>query len=477
MKKKTLLALACAFALHGSAQNWSAICDGKKGAAWYGSQEAVDIADIVVSVQKDNGGWDKNKEMHKLSDSDYAKMLNDKKGRSCLDNGATTQEMCFLARVYSHTKDAKYRESFNKALNMIFKVQKAKGGWSQYYPLSGNGSYHDYITFNDDLVTRVMKLLKDINDGMAEFDGLLSENMLAKCQDSYNLALDMVLRAQVDDNGYPSAWCAQHDPDDLLPAHGRPHEHPSVSGSESAKLLSFLMTLDNPSAKVQKCIVSAVKWFDKHKIPNKKVVDFNNPDGQKDRRVVDAPGSDMWGRFIQFGGATAEKVYKKYVDKLKTFNKTRTYTQDGKAYSYKEHEIAEMSYDPSKAYQPIFGIYDNNVPHLYYRFLYSYEDTPYATDWKGCSVPTSLAAGNRSSYQYLGNWLDKVIDREYPAWVKKWNVDEKKIMEEIEIAAGIANAAVSKKEEACTKWLENGMLMIKRNGNVYNDKGQLLDNK
>lgn len=399
--------------------SWSKICAGKMTADWYGSEEAQKIADIVLSVQKNNGGWMKNDELHKLTDSQLKTLQNSRTAHSCLDNTATTQEMRFLAKVYQKTKVEKYRESFLKALNMIFAAEKGCGGWSQYWPLSGNGSYQDYITFNDDLMTNVMRLLKDIASNKDDFNDLVDETTRKRCQTSFDHAIEVIIKCQVDDNGTPAAWCAQHDTIDYLPAVGRPHELPSISGSESANLLSYLMTIDNPSAELQQTIHSAVAWLDSHKIDGKAVEDFTNANGESDRRVIDKAGSAVWGRFIQIGGESGKRIYESFFNMLKKRGKSRSYSTGGKTYTYSEYEIASKSYDETKAYQPIFAIYDDNIQHLYYRFLYSYEDAPDAVDWKGCTVPTSLNALRRKNYQFMGSWPQNVIKNEYPAWKQR----------------------------------------------------------
>ncbi|MDD4360936.1 MAG: pectate lyase, partial [Bacteroidales bacterium] len=312
-----------------------------------------------------------------------------------------------------------YRTAFGKGLQLIFDAEKANGGWSQYLPLSGNGSYHDYITFNDDLMTNVMKLLRDIQGNTGDFKDIVDEATRERCLASFNKGIEVILKCQVDDNGTKSAWCAQHDPVDFLPTEGRPHEHPSISGCESAALLSFLMTIPNPSTELQEAITAGVTWLDAHKIEGKAIEDYTNGDGIADRRIVDRPGSAIWGRFIQLGGEKADQVYTKFFNKLQASNKSRSYTYDGKTYTYKEYEIATTSYQPDKAYQPVFGIYSNDYAHLFYRFLYNYEDTPPVVDSKGLPVATSLMAGNRRGYQYLGSWGLNVINAEYPAWKQK----------------------------------------------------------
>ena len=141
---------------------WYQVCMGQMPAEWYGSTEAQEIADIVIAVQKNNGGWMKNDQLHKLSSSDYQRLVNEKNGRSCLDNVATTQEMRYLARVWKATGNDTYRQAFLRGLQMIQTAQKGCGGWSQYLPLSNDNGYQDYITFNDDLMVNIMNLLRDI---------------------------------------------------------------------------------------------------------------------------------------------------------------------------------------------------------------------------------------------------------------------------------------------------------------------------
>ena len=424
--KKTLLILCVLWgfvlgmsAADAASMKWSDICSGKMGAEWYGSAEAQQIADVVLYVQKTNGGWMKNDELHKLTENEKKALYNARGEHSCLDNGATTMEMRFLAKVWQKTKVEKYRESFLKALNMIFKAEKGCGGWSQYWPLSGNGSYQDYITFNDDLMTNVMRLLQEIANGKGDFTDMTDETVRQHCSQSVQRAIDVIIKCQVDDNGTPAAWCAQHDTTTFLPTEGRPHELPSISGSESASLLSYLMTIDKPSKALQQTIHTAVAWLDAHKIPGKAVEDFTNANGEKDRRIIDREGSAVWGRFIQLGGASAERTYKAFFNKLRNRGKSRSYSTGGKTYTYTEYEIATKSYNPDMAYQPIFAIYDNNLANLFYRFMYHFEDTPDSVDWKGCPVMTSLNAARRTSYQFMGSWPLNVIKSEYPAWKQR----------------------------------------------------------
>ncbi|MBQ4633002.1 MAG: hypothetical protein IJB46_06600, partial [Prevotella sp.] len=78
---------------------------------WYGSDEAKRVAENVLLYQRNSGGWPKNVEIHEeLTEQQKNKIISQKGELSCFDNGATTTEMRFLARVYRHVPDSRYRE-------------------------------------------------------------------------------------------------------------------------------------------------------------------------------------------------------------------------------------------------------------------------------------------------------------------------------------------------------------------------------
>lgn len=398
-------------------QKWGHVCRGSMPAEWYGSDRARGIADTVLAIQKDNGGWMKNDQMHRLSDQDYQRLIREKHHHSCLDNYATTQEMRFLARVWQATGDARYRESFLRGMNLLLTAQKGCGGWSQYWPLSGGGSYQDYITFNDDLMTNVMLMLRDIYENQGIFAGITDEQDRARCRKAFDRGLQCIIDCQIPDGKGRSIWCAQHD---TVPPYyateGRPHELPSYSGSESATLLSFLMTVENPSKELRTCIEQAVAWLDQHKIADKAVEDFVNAQGEEDHRIIDQPGSALWPRFIQIGGKVAKPTYELFFNHLQARNKKRYVFYNNMRYTYMEADNARQSYDPKKAYQPLYGIYKDSLQNLYYRFLYNYEDAPAVPDKNGVPTRTSLMPVNRYKYQFIGDWPWEVIYGEYPVW-------------------------------------------------------------
>lgn len=424
-----IMLFAAASAQTYKTKTWAQICSGAMDTEWYGSAEAISVADTLLGVQKTNGGWMKNDQYHKLTSTELAdrKDLNGTNGRSahsCFDNYSTTQEMRFLAKVYNQTKQQRFLDAFKKALNLIFTAGNGmNGGWGQYWPLSEDRySYQNYITFNDDLMTNMLRILQEIYEEKGDFKGLVDADTRTRCKEQWDKALQCVLNCQINDNGVKAGWCAQHDPKDFLPTEGRPHELPSVSGSESATLLSYLMTISNPSEELQQCIIAAVEWFKAHKYKeNAAMADYTNSKGEADRHIIDQEGSNLWGRFIQIGGESGKAIYNKFYNKLRARGNKRTHHSTG--YKYYEYQILEASYNEAMAYQPIYAIYTNDYPELFYRHLYNYDDTPDAEDKYGQTVATSLKATNRRSYQYLGSWLDGTI-KSYELWKAKIDAEK-----------------------------------------------------
>src|SRR5213080_1405206 len=75
----------------------------KQPREWYGSTEAVRIADNLIAYQRESGGWPKNIDMAVVLNENQRSNIEKEKGSndSTIDNGATYSQMIFLARVYT----------------------------------------------------------------------------------------------------------------------------------------------------------------------------------------------------------------------------------------------------------------------------------------------------------------------------------------------------------------------------------------
>jgi PelA/Pel-15E family pectate lyase len=270
---------------------------------WYASAEALRIADIVLLFQRDSGGWPKNIDMGKpLNEDDRAALLRQKKDiDSTIDNGATYTQLSFLARVYTAQHQERHRESFLQGLDYLFKAQYANGGWPQFYPdLSG---YYKHITFNDDAMIGVMKLLRDVAVGKPQF-AFVDEVRRASAARAVEKGIECILKTQVIVNGKRTVWCAQHDEVTLAPAPARKFEVISLSGGESVGIVRFLMSIKNPSPAVIEAVNAAIKWFDETQLVGIKWVekrDASQPNGFDRVVVTDTEGGPIWARFYEMG--------------------------------------------------------------------------------------------------------------------------------------------------------------------------------
>ncbi|MBZ5617610.1 MAG: pectate lyase [Acidobacteriia bacterium] len=131
---------------------------------WYGSAEAVRIANQLLVYQHDNGGWEKNIDMAvPLGEKERGELVARKKenlGHTTIDNDATYPQMRYLARVYTATRQEPFRAAFQKGLDYVLEAQYPNGGWPQFYPL--RDGYWSHITYNDDAMIGVMETLRSI---------------------------------------------------------------------------------------------------------------------------------------------------------------------------------------------------------------------------------------------------------------------------------------------------------------------------
>ncbi len=114
------------------------------------------------------------------------------------DNGGSYAQIAYLAKAYSITHTETYKAAVLKGLDYILAAQYPNGGWPQYYPLENN--YSRYITFNDDAYIGIMKVLKNIADGKADYS-FLDKAWRSKMETAYQKGLDCILQTQINDAG------------------------------------------------------------------------------------------------------------------------------------------------------------------------------------------------------------------------------------------------------------------------------------
>ncbi len=269
-------------------------------------------ADIVITWQTDEGGFYKH-----LTDSSSGSKIytvawtSGSKSSSWLgangvslgtiDNDATISELLFLADVYKRSGDVKYRDAARKTLDFLLLMQYPSGGFPQVYPARADTSYSNYVTFNDDAMARVMLVLDQVAKKTSPLDAadLFTPDQYARLASAIAKGVDFILKAQIEQNGVKTVWCAQHDPVSYAPLGARAYELPSKSGKESVGIITFLMTQPQTPA-IKASVQAAIAWFKSDAV---KLADTayekTNSKANKTNPFIAQAGSTTWYRFYE----------------------------------------------------------------------------------------------------------------------------------------------------------------------------------
>ncbi len=303
----------------------------KQDPAWYGSAEALRVADNIVSFQTPAGGWGKNQPRDtaaRLKGQDFVANNNNAKGSvtgdfdqaedpgwsyvGTIDNDATITEIRFLAKVAARlggadakdAKDAKdgtaaalYRQSALRGLQYLFDAQFPNGGWPQVWPLQGG--YHNALTLNDNAMVQVATLMGAAARGEPEF-AFLSASMRQRAADSERRAIANLLDTQINILGQKTLWAQQYDALTLAPTSARNYEPAALSSSESAAVLIYLMSLPAPSPELILAVRSGVRVLRELALAGYAWRKLGEAEG---RRLVAEPGAGpLWARYYSLAG-------------------------------------------------------------------------------------------------------------------------------------------------------------------------------
>jgi PelA/Pel-15E family pectate lyase len=267
---------------------------------FFSTDEGKRIVGNIISWQNPNGGWFKN---YSAATTRPAVLVDDPNSGppgdddsvwhkvSTFDNNATYTELRLLAKAYRVTKDPKYKESFDRGLKFVFDAQYANGGWPQRFPLQDN--YGRHITYNDDAMVGIMRVLRDVYEQTNPDFALTSDAQRKQAREAFDRGVKCILDCQYRRDGKLTVWGQQHDEVTLLPAGARTYELPSLSGSESSGIIEMLESLPNPDQRIRDAIEAGYQWYEASKITGKRV-----GRGEGGRTMIEDPNAPpMWARF------------------------------------------------------------------------------------------------------------------------------------------------------------------------------------
>lgn len=266
----------------------------KQPSAWYAVDEATRIANQVLLYQRENGGWEKNVDMAAmLTQAERRKLLAEKSNTdTTIDNGSTATQLQFLAKVITAKNIEAHKTGFLKGLDFLFAMQYENGGFPQFYPLKKD--YSRYVTFNDNAMINVMRLLRDVAKKKEDYLFVDEERRL-KAERAVERAVPVLLKTQVAVDGKKTVWAAQYDEVTLKPAVARSFEPVALTAGESVGIVRFLMLDAKPSVEIVEAIESAVRWFDSNKVTG---IRWERRNGEN-VVVKDKAAPPIWARFYQ----------------------------------------------------------------------------------------------------------------------------------------------------------------------------------
>ena len=316
------------------------------------ASQIVHIAENLLVYQGADGGWPNNIDWLAVIHPDTVRAIAGKsKQRSTFDNHNTFPQIDYLAKVYTVTKLDRYRQAAERGLDYIFREQRPTGGW--------RGWDVDAITYNDGVMTGIMRLLRDVAEDKPHF-AWVDQERREKARAALDRAIDVTLKCQIVVGGKKTGWCQQHDHQTMRPVKARTYELPSICPGESVDIVRFLMAIDKPTPEIVTAVEAAVAWFEKASIRGVRLqrvkidpVRFRNHTATTDLMVVEDPEAPpVWTRFYE-------------VETNRPFFCNR----DGK----KVYSLAEVALE------------------------------------------------RRTGYGWYGRWPAGVLDRDYPAWKARLN--------------------------------------------------------
>ena len=371
-----------------SQKDWSSL---HHPASYYKSKQALDIADKLVLLQRQSGGWSKRINPGEIENSlELAKILASEQALETLydhhhtaeynhsvstfDDRTTSNQIRFLLRIAASSGIAKYLDSAKKGLEFVLQAQHSSGGWPQNYP--NTSDYGGLLTFNDNATVGVMRALKEAYLTHAQ---LLSPDLAKRCQDAFYNGIKFILKSQLELHGKLTGWAQQYN-HDLQPAQARSYEKPAIASYETVEIVKLLIEEKAPSGQIKASITGAIQWLHE----------------------------------VNIHGFRISKIYHKNFEGRETLNIKE---------NPRQNRTKLLSYQ-KKGYDKVL-LQDNTEKWLWARFYDLNTMQPVFFDWdeKAYASLNELSYERRVGYLWYGQWAKTLLTRIWPKWQRQHGRD------------------------------------------------------
>jgi PelA/Pel-15E family pectate lyase len=268
----------------------------------------TDIADNILLMQRDNGGWASNWDPLRVIPPEEISVHQDRKAAkdTTFDNRSTYTHMLYLSEVYKRTAEERFRAGAEKALQFILDAQYENGGWPHSYPQKEG--YLSRITIMDDVMVGVLSALRKVCSEESSVS-FLDDALRLRAEKAWQCGHRCLLDLQVRVDGMPTVWAGQYDERTLEPAAGRSFELPGLVSLESATVVHYLMKEAPQTEETVYAVECAIDWFKKSQINGLRIdridcepVQYKYRVSRKDVVAVPDPEAPpLWARFYEIG--------------------------------------------------------------------------------------------------------------------------------------------------------------------------------
>lgn len=323
------------------------------------------IADNIVALQNEDGGFCLLPDNIDLTQDNLASKLGSLKDDSSLENGSTVAQLRYLAKYITENKpdDDRYKNAFFKGLDFLLNNQRSNGGWCME-PASAKG-FNGNTEIGNKVTTEVLTLLQDIAVlNNQNFVFVRKSVDISPIKSALEKGNNFIVSSQLSENGTKSGWATQVKDDNTVTM-GRTYERESVSSFTTKDVVDYLMSVHNPSAQMIDAVTSAVAWLKEVKIEDKELQIVNDTSMNNGFDVYLVDGAGTWAS---------------------------NYVYDEASNSYRP---LYSDVDPDKSDQKLVNVWEP--------YTYGSDEILYAT---------------RTSIRYYDNSLaDEIIDEGYDVWL------------------------------------------------------------
>lgn len=224
----------------------------------YSQDQILAIADNLLLMQRNNGGWPANlNPFRKLTGDQRLQFLKDQNARDAsFANANIFPQIFYLSHVYLQTGDVRYRDSAKKALRLVMSTQLYNGGWSQQAEVIES----ETATIDTRATINALRFLRRVAGGEMPY-GYVSFDMRREAADSVRKGDRLLLRLQQAHDSRASIWAGAYDLKTSLPTAANAEAVAALDPEVSVRITRYFMQIERPPAEIVRAVTGAADWF------------------------------------------------------------------------------------------------------------------------------------------------------------------------------------------------------------------------